>query len=563
MSYLVLARKYRPQVLSEIVGQDAVIKTLGNAIENDRLSHAFLFTGSRGVGKTSVARAFSKSLVCQTGLTATPCNTCQACTEITQGTSIDVIEIDGASNTGVDDIRELRETIRYQPTSCRFKIIIIDEVHMLSTNAFNALLKTLEEPPAHVKFIFATTEPHKIPATILSRCQRYDFKRFSLNNTNKQLEKILKKENIKLKPEVVQLIAQSADGSMRDGLSLLDQALSFCTPKSTAEEVADAIGAIDQKIIFESAKSLAEKNLDEALKYSQKIFDRGLNPKVFLEGLASEFKYLAIAAKIKTLKFVNDLTEDHQKDLESFSNNQTADEWKRLFSLTLRSLDSLSKSNLPKLHIELLFLNLSLRPNINEVLNIAQEINFLKKNSETHTSSQPISKTATPKTLPKPLAIKKTNITLDSVDKKWLNFVDDLHNSMPMLSAHLEFGKFSQNKSDSKNLEIIFDKTLHFTAIEKEAQNPELVNLLAKHYGDGFKLKPVLISKSEKTLDKKPEIKAEIKAQIKNAVSINEGREGTQKKEHDDLREEIKNDPIINKALEIFGGEIKSFKKIK
>ena len=199
MSYLVLARKYRPQTLSDVLGQDATINTLKNAIKNNRLGHAFLFCGCRGVGKTSVARALAKALVCEIGPTPEPCLTCQNCIEITQGNALDVVEIDGASHTGVDDIRELRESIRFQPAKCRFKIVILDEVHMLSTSAFNALLKTLEEPPPHVKFIFATTESHKIPATILSRCQRYDFRRLSRTMIASQIETIAKAENFELK----------------------------------------------------------------------------------------------------------------------------------------------------------------------------------------------------------------------------------------------------------------------------------------------------------------------------------------------------------------------------
>ena len=176
MSYLVLARKWRPQTFPDLIGQEHVSQTLKNAIDSGRVAHAFLFTGARGVGKTSAARILAKALNCERGPTPEPCNACPACTEITAGTSVDVFEIDGASNTGVDDIRDLRDTVKYLPARCRFKIFIIDEVHMLSTSAFNALLKTLEEPPAHIKFIFATTEPHKLPITILSRCQRFDFK---------------------------------------------------------------------------------------------------------------------------------------------------------------------------------------------------------------------------------------------------------------------------------------------------------------------------------------------------------------------------------------------------
>ena len=234
MSYLVLARKWRPQTFADLVGQEHVSRTLANAIQAGRVHHAFLFTGARGVGKTSAARIFAKALNCETGPTATPCNVCPSCKEITAGQSVDVFEIDGASNTGVDDVRELRENIRYLPSRSRFKIIIIDEVHMLSINAFNALLKTLEEPPDHAKFIFATTEPHKIPVTILSRCQRFDFRKIALPRVTARLREIVDAEGIRISDRALGLVARRGEGSMRDSLSTLDQVIAFC-----GDEVAD------------------------------------------------------------------------------------------------------------------------------------------------------------------------------------------------------------------------------------------------------------------------------------------------------------------------------------
>ena len=219
MSYLVLARKYRPQSFEDLVGQEHVSQTLGNAIKTGRVHHAFLFTGARGVGKTSAARIFAKALNCEQGLTPQPCNVCQSCLEISSGQGLDVFEIDGASNTGVDDVRDLRENIRYLPSRSRYKIFIIDEVHMLSINAFNALLKTLEEPPAHAKFIFATTEPHKIPITILSRCQRFDFRKISLPLIVGRLKEIAASENINVSERSLGLVARRGEGSMRDALS--------------------------------------------------------------------------------------------------------------------------------------------------------------------------------------------------------------------------------------------------------------------------------------------------------------------------------------------------------
>ena len=235
MSYEVLARKWRPKVFEDVIGQEHVTQTLINAIKTDRLAHAYLFSGARGVGKTSVARILAKAINCEEGEPGIPCDHCQSCTEIAKGSSVDVQEIDGASNRGIDEIRELRETIKYMPSSSKFRVYIIDEVHMLTLPAFNALLKTLEEPPPHVKFIFATTEPHKVPITILSRCQRFDFKRIPVGKVLEQLERIAKEEGIEANKSALTLIARESEGSMRDAESLLDGIIGAC-PDSEPDE---------------------------------------------------------------------------------------------------------------------------------------------------------------------------------------------------------------------------------------------------------------------------------------------------------------------------------------
>src|SRR6056297_976305 len=268
MTYLVFARKYRPQNFKQLIAQNHITDTLENAIKSDRIAQAFLFTGPRGVGKTSMARILSKALNCKDGPTTQPCNECENCLEITNSNSADVIEIDGASNTGVDDVRRIQNELLYPPQKSQFKIYIIDEVHMLSKNAFNALLKTLEEPPKNVKFIFATTEPHKLPPTITSRCQRYDFHRIPIKKITQRIEYITDKENITIEDQAVFLLAKKADGSLRDALSLLDQIVSIDKAKITKNDVLDTFGIVDINIYHTLVKNIINndnKNLLENL----------------------------------------------------------------------------------------------------------------------------------------------------------------------------------------------------------------------------------------------------------------------------------------------------------
>ena len=265
MSYQVFARKYRPQLFEEVLGQDAVVRTLRNAIKNERLAHAYLFVGPRGVGKTSTARIFAKALNCVKGPTETPCGECDPCREIAAGNSLDVLEIDGASNNGVEQVRELRENVRFLPSHGKFRIYLIDEVHMLSTAAFNALLKTLEEPPSHVKFLFATTEAHKLPATIISRCQRFDLQPIRDDVAASHLLTIAKQEKVALEPAAAEVIARAAEGGMRDAESMLDQVVSFCGDKVTEADVLSIFGFASANEVAALAGHILDGNAAGAL----------------------------------------------------------------------------------------------------------------------------------------------------------------------------------------------------------------------------------------------------------------------------------------------------------
>jgi DNA polymerase-3 subunit gamma/tau len=256
MSYQVLARKWRPKSFETLVGQDHVVRALTNALEQNRLHHAYLFTGTRGVGKTTLARILAKSLNCETGITAKPCGVCNACTEIDKGRFVDLIEVDAASNTQVDAMRDLLDNAQYAPTAGRFKVYIIDEVHMLSKSAFNAMLKTLEEPPAHVKFILATTDPQKVPVTVLSRCLQFNLRQMAGTSIIGHLQNILGQENIQFEPTALHLISRAAAGSMRDALSLTDQAIAYGGQTVNEAEVRAMLGAIDQSYLYQLLEAL-------------------------------------------------------------------------------------------------------------------------------------------------------------------------------------------------------------------------------------------------------------------------------------------------------------------
>jgi DNA polymerase III subunit gamma/tau len=294
MSYQVLARKWRPKSFGTLVGQDHVVRALTNALEQQRLHHAYLFTGTRGVGKTTLARILAKSLNCQTGITANPCGLCDACLEIDKGRFIDLIEVDAASNTQVDAMRDLLDNSQYAPTSGRFKVYIIDEVHMLSKSAFNAMLKTLEEPPAHVKFILATTDPQKVPVTVLSRCLQFNLRQMATSTIVEHLQNILNQENITFETPAIHLIARAAAGSMRDALSLTDQAIAYGNQTVNESEVRSMLGAIDQSYLYDIINSILNQDSAGLIEKAKQMDARSISFEAALNDLAGLLHQIAI-----------------------------------------------------------------------------------------------------------------------------------------------------------------------------------------------------------------------------------------------------------------------------
>src|SRR3954467_2721106 len=316
VSYQVFARKYRPQTFDDLVGQAHVTRTLKNAVAQNRLAHAYLFVGPRGIGKTSTARILAKALNCVQGPTVTPCGVCDSCKEIAAGNSLDVLEIDGASNNGVEQVRELRDNVRYAPTKGKFKIYIIDEVHMLTSAAFNALLKTLEEPPPHVKFIFATTEPQKVLPTILSRCQRFDLHRIPANLIAQHLQFIAGKEKIALDPAAAHAIAKGADGGLRDAESMLDQLVAFCGDKIEEPDVLNVFGFTSEQTVAKFTEKILGGETPEALELLHAEAESGKDMMKLMSDLISYLRDL-LGGKVKPEALAEDLNPDLQKSLEA------------------------------------------------------------------------------------------------------------------------------------------------------------------------------------------------------------------------------------------------------
>ena len=356
MSYIVLARKYRPQTFSEVYSQDHIVRIFKNAVESDRLGQAYLFTGSRGVGKTSVARILAKSINCEVGMSITPCNKCENCLDITASVSPDVIEIDGASNTGVDDVRLLQKELLYATSQSRYKIIIIDEVHMLSKNAFNALLKTLEEPPSKVVFIFATTEPHKVLPTIISRCQRFDFKRIPAEMIVKRLKEISQIENLKTEDEALYLIAKKAEGGMRDALSLMDQVISYGLEIITAKEVQQIFGLIDFDVFNNFMSFIYQNNPSHLLQIYMKLADNGIDIQEFINNFLEYLRqFLFIKLNIISLE----VSKGQLASMQELASKFTEDEIMYMLNFLIETKNNLRTSASPEVLAELTFVKLA------------------------------------------------------------------------------------------------------------------------------------------------------------------------------------------------------------
>lgn len=376
MSYLVLSRKYRPQVFKDVIGQNHVTQTLQNALSSDRMSHAYILTGPRGVGKTTTARILAKALNCLEGEKSEPCGQCDICVEITEGRSFDVLEIDGATYRGLDKIRDdLQDYLRHPPLKSQYKVVIIDEVHMLTREAFNSLLKTLEEPPPNVVFIFATTQPNKVPPTILSRCQRFDFRRIPSSVIIESIRKLTDKEKIKIDEDSLKLIARKADGGMRDALSLLDQAISFSDGDIEYANLRSVMGIIDDEIYFSITDLAMTGNSSAAMALANELIEEGYDPQTLVAGLMEHLRSLLIskatgsAELLETTQAIKDL---FLSKMEKVSESEIL----RLLKMTQDTSLSISRSSMPGTIFELLLLNITNMDKSIDIQSVLKEIGY-------------------------------------------------------------------------------------------------------------------------------------------------------------------------------------------
>jgi len=374
MSYLVLARKWRPQNFEQLIGQQHVTTTLRNAIKSKRIAHAYLFSGARGVGKTSAARVLAKALNCAEGPTETPCNKCPSCVEITGSRSIDVLEIDGASNRGIDEIRDLRENVKYTPTQGKYKIYIIDEVHMLTKEAFNALLKTLEEPPAHAIFIFATTEIHKVPITILSRCQRFDFRKVEVSVVVDYVKRMLEGEEVQATDDCLYLVAQKSEGSMRDAISLLDQLISYGGQKLTAEDARQVLGLVDEALFFKTVDMIRSRDQAGLLELVEQVSSGGYDLQEFALGLLAHFRKLMVIAAGQPNIALSDVPADARENYLKQAGGIQGRDLLRMVRILVETETTMKRSSQSRLVLEAACLRLS---DLDETVKIEELINGL------------------------------------------------------------------------------------------------------------------------------------------------------------------------------------------
>ncbi|MEQ9618530.1 MAG: DNA polymerase III subunit gamma/tau [Deltaproteobacteria bacterium] len=545
MSYLVLARKWRPKNFDDIISQEFITRSLKNAVSTGKIAHAFIFSGPRGVGKTSTARILAKALNCQHGPTPDPCSACVFCTEISDGKSLDVIEIDAASHTGVNDVREIIENIKYLPASARYKIYIIDEAHMLSQSAFNALLKTLEEPPPHVLFMLATTEAHKIPVTILSRCQRYDFKKVPVDKIRENLSSITDAEGIDAEEETLYTVAQEADGSLRDALSLMDQLVATFGTKISHEEAIRILGVLDKALLKSAIEGILGKNPKSCIETLNLAIEKGINPKRFAEDLLRTLRY-AVLIKTCGKEIVADLSDEDKDVIHNLIAGESVETLESLFNMMLEGAESVQRSFYPLPALELTLIKLATLVKTVPIENIINRIESLS--GKIGSVPQQAPRFEEPRTdykkTPESGASSKTNGTENkteavqkkpgSSEKSQSELIKFIKSKNAVMGTRLEQAK--EIVLEESIFKIVFNRSLHPEYFRKKETLNALKNYLSEFYSGDTEVE---IAESESSPG-------------------NDTEKGNEKTKENKNR--IHDDPAIKDAIEIFGGRVVSVK---
>ncbi len=589
MAYQVIARKWRPQSFNDLVGQNHITQTLTNALRNGRLPHALLFTGPRGTGKTSSARILAKALRCPQAVDFIPCNVCDSCQEIARGSSLDVIEIDGASNNGVDAIRELRETVAFMPSSGKYKIYIIDEVHMLSTSAFNALLKTLEEPPPHVVFIMATTEAQKIPQTILSRCQRFDFRRISTKQITERLRLICSQEGFTAEEEALWVIARQGDGSMRDSQSLLDQVITFANGPLTRTSVVEILGLTDRALLVETLGFLVDRNSQGILQVIQKIAQSGFEPHLFSQDLLEMIRNLLLV-KISDAKAdqIIEMPDSELLALQDLAKRLPEEDIHMLFDMALKGGQDIPRAQDPRIVLEVVLLRMAHAPklvDLQKLLNggLSPAVSAggprltnavaptpplpLEKGHQRLKESQKVAevpsgleamKTAlsqakpkltplTEKTVvappptPPPLPQKATGAT---AKEKWLSFIELVRNEDAIFAAKIENLLFISEQTQTLHLAVPPKLSFLKAQMNDSQVRKKLQGYIDSFWADGYSFD---VSMGRETTGETGQALQQKKQQLVE----------------DDVRSRVSDHPMVKAAQAAFKGQIKSVTEIK
>ncbi|MCE5193863.1 MAG: DNA polymerase III subunit gamma/tau [Nitrospiraceae bacterium] len=523
MSYLVLARKWRPQGFEDLTGQEPIIKILKNSISQNKIAHAYIFSGPRGVGKTTTARILAKALNCEKGPTDNPCGICGSCISVKEGTAIDVMEIDGASNNSVDDIRDLREKVKYTPLGGKNKIYIIDEAHMLSVAAFNALLKTLEEPPPHAVFVLATTAPKKIPVTIFSRCQHFPFRRISVHKIKDRLKHITTSEKINITDSALEMIARAADGSMRDSLTILDQIASFSSDINE-DEVKDLLGVTDITMLSKVASATINGDREEIIKMIAELVDKGVDLKTFAKDLVEFFRSLLVAKIVKNPEDILELAENEIKAVKNILPDVNTDILTLIMAEIIKAESDARSAFSPRVALEMALIKASFLSSLKPVKEAIENIDRLVKELGSNIQPQPVSKEE-PKTVRPPVAeqdLKKTLNPENIEDGKSLldailNKIDD-----PRISSKLEKGK-----------PVLSGNILKLTFNSSEAEI----------FADAIKKNSSLIEG----------IASDIRG---NAVKIEIHTETRKLVRKQDLQDKVIADPAVKEIVDLFDGRI-------